>query len=164
MSLKLKGSAANWYAAWFPDLPAGTFPPWSGLNAVMLHAYSQSYRAAGAYQDLHSFRRLPGSTSKEAYARVEEYSMLLLRMGVGNPRQEEKTAYILQNHLTAGEFACWTSLANADQIISDAALHALELGATDAPTGCISCTSLHVRPSSPPAASTSTTFSTSKDR
>ena len=27
LSLKLKGSAANWYTARFPDLPAGTFPP-----------------------------------------------------------------------------------------------------------------------------------------
>jgi hypothetical protein len=40
LSLMLKGSAA--YAARFPDLPAGTFPPWSELHAAMLHAYSQS--------------------------------------------------------------------------------------------------------------------------
>ena len=71
----------------------------------MLHAYSQSYGAAGAYQDLHSLRRLPCSTCKEAYARVEEHSMLLQRKGVSNPGQEEQYAYILQNQLTAGELA-----------------------------------------------------------
>ncbi len=38
LSLELKGSAANWYAARFPDLPAGTFPRWSELHAAMLHA------------------------------------------------------------------------------------------------------------------------------
>jgi hypothetical protein len=48
LSLKLKGPAANWYAARFPDLPAGTFPLWSELHAAMLHAYSQSYGAAVA--------------------------------------------------------------------------------------------------------------------
>jgi hypothetical protein len=141
LSLKLKGSAANWYAARFPDLPAGTFPPWSELYAAMLHAYSQSYGAAVAYQDLHSLRRLPGSTGKEAYARVEEHSMLLRRKGVSNPGQEEQYAYILQNQLTAGELARWTSLANADEKISDAALNALALCATDARTGRLSCPS-----------------------
>ena len=45
LSLKLKGSAANWYAARFPDLPTGTFPLWSELHAAMLHAYSPSYGA-----------------------------------------------------------------------------------------------------------------------
>ena len=139
LSLKLKGSAANWYAARFPDLPAGTFPPWSELYAAILHAYSQSYGAAGAYQDLHSLRRLPGSTGKEAYARVEEHSMLLRRKGVHNPGPEEQNAYILQNQLTAGESARWISLANADEKISDAALNALELGAADARTGRLSC-------------------------
>ena len=90
LSLKLKGSAANWYAARFPDLPAGTFPPWSELHAAMLHAYSQSYGAAGAYQNLHSLRRLPGSTSREAYARVEEHSMLLRRKGPTTRGQRSK--------------------------------------------------------------------------
>jgi hypothetical protein len=139
LSLKLKGSAANWYAARFPDLPAGTFPPWSELYAAMLHAYSQSYGAAGAYQDLHSLRRLSGSTGKEAYARVEEHSMLLRRKGVQNPGPEEQNAYILQNQLTTGESARWISLANADEKISDAALNALELGTADARTGRLSC-------------------------
>ena len=139
LSLKLKGSAANWYAARFPDLPAGTFPPWSELYAAILHAYSQSYGAAGAYQDLHSLRRLPGSTGKEAYARVEEHSMLLRRKGAHNPGPEEQHAYILQNQLTTGESARWISLANADEKISDAALNALELGAADARTGRLSC-------------------------
>ena len=124
LSLKLKGSAANWYAARFPDLPAGNFPLWSELHAAMLHAYSQSYGAAGAYQDLQSLRRVPGSTGKEAYARVEEHSMLLRRKGVHNPGPEEQNAYILQNQLTAGESARWISLANADEKISDAALNA----------------------------------------
>jgi hypothetical protein len=139
LSLKLKGSAANWYMARFPDLPAGTFPLWSELHAALLHAYSQSYGAAGAYQNLHSLRRLPGSTGKETYARVEELSMLLRRKGVSNPGQEEQNAYILQNQLTAGESARWISLANADEKISDAALNALELGAADARTGRLSC-------------------------
>ena len=139
LSLKLKGSAATWYAGRFPDLPAGTFPLWSDFYAAMLHAYSQSYGAAGAYQDLHSLRRLPGATGKAAYARVEEHSMLLRRKGVNNPGHEEQTAYILQNQLTAGESAHWISLANADEKISDAALHALELGAADARTGRHSC-------------------------
>ena len=139
LSLKLKGSAANWYAARFPDLPAGNFPLWSELHAAMLHAYSQSYGAAGAYQDLQSLRRVPGSTGKEAYARVEEHSMLLRRKGVHNPGPEEQNAYILQNQLTAGESARWISLANADEKISDAALNALELGAADARTGRLSC-------------------------
>jgi hypothetical protein len=139
LSLELKGSAANWYAARFPDLPAGTFPLWSELHAAMLHAYSPSYGAAGAYQDLHSLRRLPGSTGKEAYARVEEFSMLLRRKGVSNPGPEEQSAYILQTQLTAGESARWISLANADEKISDAALTVLELGAADARTGRLSC-------------------------
>ena len=139
LSLKLKGSAANWYAARFPDLPAGTFPPWSELHAAMLHAYSQSYGAAGAYQNLHSLRRLPGSTGREAYARVEEHSMLLRRKGAHNQGPEEQSAYILQNQLTAGESARWISLANADEKLSDAALNALELGAADARTGRLSC-------------------------
>jgi hypothetical protein len=102
----------------------------------MLHTYSQSYGAAGAYQDLHSLWRLPGSTGKEAYARVEEHSMILRRKGVTvhnpGPLAEEQNAYILQNQLTAGESARWISLANADDKISDAALNALELGSTDA--------------------------------
>ena len=38
-SLKLKGSAASWYAARFPALPAGTCPRWSELHAAMPHAY-----------------------------------------------------------------------------------------------------------------------------
>ena len=92
LSLKLKGSAANWYAARFPDLPAGTFPPWGDFHAAVLHAYSQSYGAASAYQDLHSLRRLPGTTGKAAYARMEELSMLLRRKGVNNPGPEEQTA------------------------------------------------------------------------
>jgi hypothetical protein len=82
---------------------------------------------------------LAGSTGKEAYARVEEHSMLLRRKGVHNPGPEEQTAYILQNQLTAGESARWISLANADEKISDAALHALELGDADARTGRLSC-------------------------
>jgi hypothetical protein len=114
LSLKLKGFASNWYAARFPDLPAGTFPLWSELYAAMLHAYNQSYGTAGAYQDLHSLKRF-------------------------NPRPEEQTAYILQNQLTAGESALWISLANANERISDAALTALELGAADARTGRLSC-------------------------
>ncbi len=102
---QLKGPAANWYAARFPDLPAGTFPPWSELHAAMLHAHGQSFGAAGTFQDLHSLRRLAGSSGKEVYARMEEHSMLLRRKGVHNPGPEEQTAYILQNQLTAGESA-----------------------------------------------------------
>ena len=49
LNLKLSGKAANWYAAKFPDFPAGSYPPWSDLYAGMLLAYSQSYGAAGAY-------------------------------------------------------------------------------------------------------------------
>ena len=128
-------SADNLGVSPSPSLPAGTFPPWSELYAAMLHAYSLSYGAAGAYQDLHSLRRLPGSTGKEAYARVEEHSMLLRRKGVHNPGPEEQNAYILQNQLTAGESARWISL----EKISDAALNALELGAADARTGRLSC-------------------------
>jgi hypothetical protein len=60
--VKLTGQAANWYSAWFSNLPAGNFPPWSDFYAAMLHAYGQSYGApAGAYQELHSLRRLPGT-------------------------------------------------------------------------------------------------------
>ena len=139
LNLKLKGAAATWYAARFPDLPAGTFPPWKELYAAMLLAYGQSYGAAAAYQNLHNLMRLPGSTGKEAYARVEESSMLLRRKGVINPGQEEQYAYILQNQLTVGESARWISLANADDRISDATLNALELGAADATTGRLSC-------------------------
>ncbi len=116
-----------------------TFPRWSELHAAMLHAYSQSYGAAGAYQDLHSLRRLAGSTGKEAYARVEEHSMLLRSKRVHNPGPEEQTAYVLQNQLTTGESARWISLANADEKSPDAALHALVLGDADARTGRLSC-------------------------
>ncbi len=123
LSLKLKGSAANWHAARFPDLPAGSFPLWSELHAAMLRAYSQSYGAAGAYRDLHRLRGLAVSTGKEAHARVEERSMLLRRKGVNNSGPEEQTAYVLQNQSTTGESARWISLANADDEISDAALH-----------------------------------------
>jgi hypothetical protein len=164
LSLKLKGSAANWYAARFPDLPVGTFPPWSELYAAMLHTYSQSYGAAGAYQDLHNLRRLPGSTGKEAYARVEEHSMLLRRKGVHNPGPEEQHAYILQNQLTAGESARWISLANADEKISDAALNAWRLAPPMLERGASHARPQRGRRSSPPAASTSATSSTSKGR
>ncbi len=64
------------------DLPTGTCPPWSELHVAMLHAYSQSYEAAGAYQDLHSLKRFPGPAGK---VRVEEHSMFLRRKGVSNP-------------------------------------------------------------------------------
>ena len=142
MSLKLQGKAATWYAARFPDLPAGTFPPWSELYAAMLLAYSPSYGAAAAYQSLHSLRRLAGSTGKEAFAKVEENSMLLRRKGVHTPGPNEQYAYILQNQLTAGELARWISLANAEQKVSDATLNALELGTSDAAAGRLSCTPL----------------------
>jgi hypothetical protein len=141
LSLKLTGPAANWYSARFSDLPAGTFPPWGDFYAAMLHAYGQSYGAAGAYQELHSLRRLHGTTGKAAFARVEELSMLLRRKGVNNPGPEEQTAYILQNQLTPGESARWISLANADKKISDrdATLHELELRVADARSGRHSC-------------------------
>jgi hypothetical protein len=139
LSLKLTGPAANWYSARFSDLPAGTFPPWGDFYAAMLHAYGQSYGAAGAYQELHSLRRLQGTTGKAAFARVEELSMLLRRKGVNNPGPEEQTAYILQNQLTPGESARWISLANADERISDATLHELELHTADARSGRNSC-------------------------
>ena len=57
--------------------------------------------------------------------------MLLCRKGVSNPRQGEQHAYILQNQLNAGESARWTSLANADEKVSDAALNSMELGTAD---------------------------------
>ena len=139
LSLKLAGQAANWYSARFSDLPVGTFPTWGDFYAAMLHAYGQSYGAAGAYQELHSLRRLPGTTGKAAYARVEEHSMLLRRKGVNNPGPEEQAAYILQNQLTTGESARWISLANADERISDATLHELELRVADARSGRHSC-------------------------
>ena len=139
LNLKLSCKAANWYAAKFPDFPAGSYPPWSDLYAGMLLAYSQSYGAAGAYQTLHSLKRLPGSSGKEAYARVEEHSMLLRRKGVHNPGPEEQYAYILQNQLTTEESARWTSLANANENVSDAALNELELRTADAPAGRLSC-------------------------
>ena len=142
LSLKLQGKAANWYAARFPDLPAGTFPPWSELYAAMLLAYSPSYGAAAAYQSLHSLRRLAGSTGKEAFAKVEENSMLLRRKGVHTPEPNEQYAYILQNQLTAGELSRWISLANAEHKVSDATLNALELGTSDAAAGRLSCTPL----------------------
>jgi hypothetical protein len=62
----------------------------------MLHAYGQSYGAAGAYQDLDSVRQWDGTTGKAAFARVEELSMLPRRKGVNNPGPEEQTAYILR--------------------------------------------------------------------
>jgi hypothetical protein len=57
---------------------------------MMLHANSQSYGAVGAYQNLHSLKRLSCSTGKEIYARVEELLMLLRRKGftVSEPGQE----------------------------------------------------------------------------
>ncbi len=97
LCLKLEGSAVNWNAALFPNLPAGTFSSVSVLHAAILHAYSPAYGAAGAYQDLQSPRRLSGVACKEAYARVEAHSMLLRRTGVKNPGPAEQTAYILQN-------------------------------------------------------------------
>ncbi len=65
--------------------------------------------------------------------------MLLRCKGVNNRGQDEQNAYILQTQLTAGESARWTSLANADEEISDAALNALELGAAVALTKSLSC-------------------------
>jgi hypothetical protein len=105
----------------------------------MLHAYGQSYGAAGAYQELHSLRQLPGTTGKAAYAWVEELSMLLRGKGVNNPGREKQAAYILQNQLTMGESARWISLANADEKISDATLHEMELRVADAWSGRHSC-------------------------
>jgi hypothetical protein len=81
LSLKLVGKAKNWYASRFPGLHAGTFPPWAELYAAMLLAYSQLYQAAGAYRDLHSAVRVPGTTGKEALNRIDELAMLLQRTG-----------------------------------------------------------------------------------
>jgi hypothetical protein len=53
--------------------------------------------------------------------------MLLRRKGVNNPGPEEQVAYILQNQLATGESSRWISLACADEKISDATLHELEL-------------------------------------
>ena len=65
--------------------------------------------------------------------------MLLRRKGVHNPGPEEQYAYILQNQLTTEESARWTSLANANENVSDAALNELELRTADAPAGRLSC-------------------------
>jgi hypothetical protein len=65
--------------------------------------------------------------------------MLLRRKGVNNPGAEEQGAYILQNQLTTGGSARWISLANADERISDATLHELELHTADARSGRHSC-------------------------
>jgi hypothetical protein len=63
---------------------------------------------------------------------VEELSMLLRRKGVNNQGPEEQTACILQNQLITEESARWTSLANANERISDVTLHELELSTADA--------------------------------
>ena len=88
--------------------------------------------------------------------------MLLRRKGVNNPGPEEQAAYILQNQLTNGESARWISLANADERISDATLHELELRVADARSGRHLCPPETLRRSSPPAASTSGTSSMNK--
>ncbi len=105
-------------------LPAGTFPLWGELHAVMLHAYTSHTERLGLIRTSTAFGGCPAlqPTGKEAYTLVEELSILLRRKGVSNPGQEEQNAYILQNQLTAGDSACWISLANADEKISDAAL------------------------------------------
>ena len=65
--------------------------------------------------------------------------MLLRHKGVHNPGPEEQYAYILQNQLTTEESARWTSLANANENVSDAALNELELRTADVPVGRLSC-------------------------
>jgi hypothetical protein len=80
---------------------------------------------SGTRMDLHSLKRLSGSTGKEAYVRMEK--MLFRRKGVSNPGPEQQTAYILQNQLTAGESARRTSMVNANERISDVALYVFEL-------------------------------------
>ena len=142
LSLKLVGKAQNWYASRFPGLPAGNFPPWAELYAAMLLAYSPLYQAAGAYRDLHSAVRVPGTTGKEALNRIDELALLLQRTGVNKPGDAEQMAYILQNQLSPEELSRWTALANSDPTISDAGLNVLELGTTNAPAGRHSCTPL----------------------
>jgi hypothetical protein len=142
LSLKLVGKAKNWYASRFPGLHAGTFPPWAELYAAMLLASSQLYQAAGAYRDLHSAVRVPGTTGKEALNRIDELAMLLQRTGVNKPGDSEQMAYILQNQLHPEELSRWTALANSDPTISDAGLNELELGTTNAPAGRHSCSPL----------------------
>ena len=139
LSLKLVGKALNWYVSRFADLPAGTFPPWAELYAAMLLAYSQLYKAAGAYRDLHCATRVPGTTGKEALHRIDELVMLLQRTGVAKPGKEEQMSYILQNQLTAEELPRWTALANGDVSVSDADLNELEVRPTNVTGGRHSC-------------------------
>lgn len=139
LSLKLTGKAATWYASRFPGLRAGTFPPWGEFYSAILLAYSQLYGAAEAFQNLHGATRTHGSTGKEVLHRIAELEMLLRRKGVDKPGHEEMMAYILQNQLSSEEFPRWTSLANADPAVSDAALNDLELNTADAPAGRNSC-------------------------
>ena len=142
LSLKLAGKAKNWYASRFPGLHAGTFPPWAELYAAMLLAYSQLYQAAGAYRELHSATRVPGTTGKEALNRIDELGMLLQCTGVNKPGDAEQMAYILQNQLQPEELSRWTALANSDPTISDAGLNELELGTSTVQAGRHSCAPL----------------------
>ena len=85
LSLMLVGKARNWYVSRFAALSAGTFPPWAehypAIFAMNL-AYSQLYKAAGAYQDLNCATRVPGTTCKDSLHRIDELVMLLHRTGV----------------------------------------------------------------------------------
>jgi hypothetical protein len=65
--------------------------------------------------------------------------MLLRRKGMNTQGPEEQVAYILQNQLATGESSHWISLASADEKISDATLHELELRVADARSGRHSC-------------------------
>ena len=102
------------------------FTPWAEFYAALLLAYSQLYKAAGAYRDLHCAKRVPGTTGKEALHRIDELVLLVQRTGVTKPGEEEQMSYILQNKLTAKELPHWTALENGDMSVSDASLNELE--------------------------------------
>jgi hypothetical protein len=101
-NLRLKLFWRNWYVPRFAALPACTFPPWAELYAALLLAYSQLYRAAGAYRDLHCATQIPGTTGKEAPHRIDELVMLLQLTRVAKPGEKEQMSYIHQNPADCG--------------------------------------------------------------
>jgi hypothetical protein len=113
---------------------AAICPPWADFQLALLHHFTRSYTAAGAYCVLHCARSLPGTTEQEAVQWVASAELVLALSLKGVPltaRPNKQLACIYQNQLSEEEFSQWSAAANAHHEMSDAALAALESAAAE---------------------------------
>jgi hypothetical protein len=128
-------SCGRWFQTAFSGA-ADTCPPWTDLQAALLHYFTRRYTAAGAYIALHGARRLPGSMGPEAVQRVAELVLALSLKGV--PLTAGQLTYVYQNQLSEEEFSRWSAAANAHHEVSDAAFATLESTAVSSDRGTTS--------------------------